>query len=133
LAQDGIVTALEKQAEALRTRHKLQVSTDLPAEPSAPLETKQALYRIAQEALHNTVKHAHASEVGLALRDDDAGLVLEISDDGVGFDPSDAFPGHFGLRSMQERIARLGGQVEVTSSPGHGTRIAAWAPVRRDR
>jgi signal transduction histidine kinase len=130
LEQEGIVIALEKQAGALRSRHKLQVETDLGAEPVAPLEVKQALFRIAQEALHNIVKHARATSVSIVLASGADGLTLEVRDDGVGFDPSEAYPGHFGLRSIRERATRLGGHAEVSSAPGAGTRIIAWAPVR---
>jgi len=57
-------------------------------------------------------------------------MTLEISDDGVGFDPEGDFPGHLGLRSMRERALRLGGVLEVESSPGGGTRIRARIPLR---
>jgi signal transduction histidine kinase len=58
-------------------------------------------------------------------------VTLEIADDGVGFDPSADFPGHLGLRSMRERAARIGGQIEIESAPGAGARVRVWAPLGR--
>src|SRR5205814_303694 len=93
------------------------------------LKAKEALYRIAQEALHNTVKHADASAVDVHLSVDRAGVTLEIRDDGKGFDPRGSFPGHLGLRSMRERIAHCGGTVQIDSAPGRGTRVYAHLPA----
>lgn len=130
LEQEGIVGALERQASALRSRHNLQVRTELGSEPRTSLEVKQALYRIAQEALHNAVKHARASCIAISLEAEAGGLSLTVRDNGVGFDPAAAFPGHFGLRSMHERATRLGGRTEITSTPGSGACIRVWVPVR---
>jgi PAS domain S-box-containing protein len=132
LENEGLIVALEKQAAALRTRHEISVRTTICCEePDVPLEAKEALYRVAQEALHNTVKHARASSVELNLQCGANGVTLWISDDGVGFDPAGSFPGHLGLKSMRERTMRLGGTLEVTSEPGKGTRLRAWIPSRR--
>jgi PAS domain S-box-containing protein len=128
LEKEGLVAALEKQAAAIAARHRIRVDAALGVEPVAPLETKEALYRIAQEALHNTVKHARADRVHLKLDGGADRIVLEVSDNGSGFDPDGSFPGHLGLRSMRERAARLGGSLEVGSSPGHGTRVLASIP-----
>ena len=87
------------------------------------------LFRIAQEALHNTVKHARAANVQIKLGRDFEAITLEVLDDGVGFDPGGEFPGHLGLRSMRERALRLGGTLEVDSTSGKGTRICAQIPI----
>ncbi|MDP9374410.1 MAG: PAS domain S-box protein [Chloroflexota bacterium] len=131
LATEGLVAALTKQAASLRARHNIEVAVDLCDEPEVPLERKEALYRIAQEALHNTVKHARAGKVGVRMRCDEREIALEIRDDGVGFDPTGSFPGHLGLRSMRERAARLGGTVAIESAPGRGTRLCAHIPLAR--
>jgi len=115
--------SLEKQASALRARHEVEVEAVLCDEPNVPLEKKEALYRIAQEALQNTVKHAGATNVDLCVGRVDGSVTLDISDDGAGFDPTGAFPGHLGLKSMRERAERLGGTLEIESTPGEGTRI----------
>jgi signal transduction histidine kinase len=123
------VAALEKQATALRARHDIDVETVLCDEPEASLEMKEDVYRIVQEALHNTVKHARATSVKISLECDAGWITLEVSDDGIGFDMRGEFPGHLGLRSMHERAARLGGTFRVESAIGRGTRICAQIPV----
>ena len=94
------------------------------------MPVKEALYRITQEALHNIVKHAHASQVGLSLTCDKERLRLEIKDNGQGFDPSGSFPGHLGLHSMCERTEQVGGQFTLESSPGRGARVLVEIPIR---
>lgn len=131
LATEGLVVALEKQADALRTRHQLLVQTSFSAEPEVSLEAKQALFRIAQEALHNVVKHARACQVEIRLHVADGLLSLQIRDDGRGFDPESHFPGHLGLQSMRERIERLGGAFDLASETGKGTVVTATLSLRR--
>jgi PAS domain S-box-containing protein len=133
LETEGLAAALEKQAAALRARHEIEVTTSLCDEPQAPLETKEAVYRIAQEAMHNTVKHARANKVELEMACDGGSLSLEVTDDGVGFDPGGEFPGHLGLRSMRERALRLGGTFRVESSAGGGTTIRTRIPIQFTR
>ena len=133
LEAEGLIAALEKEAAALEARHGIRVKTDLCAEPEAPLEAKEAVYRIVQEAFHNTVKHARASDVGLKMERSAGSIELEVSDNGVGFDPDGDFPGHLGLRSMRERAARLGGTLAAESERGEGTRIRARIPLRGAR
>jgi PAS domain S-box-containing protein len=128
LEKEGLVAALEKQAAAVQARHGVRVVAELDSEPEASLEVKEALYRVAQEALHNTVKHARAANVKLKLEVLPEEFTLGISDDGVGFDAQNDFPGHLGLKSMRERATRLGGTLEVASEPGQGVRILARVP-----
>ena len=130
LENEGLVAALEKQVASLRARHEIEVRATLCDEPDVPLGVKEALYRIAQEALHNTIKHARAKNVRLVLKQETEGTVLEVRDDGIGFDQSGSFPGHLGLRSMRERSERLGGTLEVESKPGEGTCILVRIPSR---
>jgi PAS domain S-box-containing protein len=125
LETEGLVAALTKQAAPLSARHGIEVHTDFCDEPALPLDIKEALYRIAQEAMHNTVKHAQAGRVDLRLADRAGTIVLEICDDGKGFDPASSFPGHLGLRSMSERATQLGGTLQIESAPGRGTRVRA--------
>ena len=129
LQTEGVVAALEKQAAALEARHGITVETDLCDEPAISLETKEAVYRIVQETLHNTAKHARASSVKIRMRCAAEQITLEISDDGIGFEPRGDFPGHLGLRSMRERAQRVGGTLEVQSAPGTGTRVRAGIPL----
>jgi signal transduction histidine kinase len=128
LEVEGLVAALAKQAAAARARHELQVEADLGDEPALPPAAKEALYRIAQEALHNVVKHAGARRVTLRLASEGDDVVLEVGDDGVGFAADGAFPGHLGLRSMRERAERVGGTLGIESAPGRGTTVRARVP-----
>ncbi len=130
LEQEGLITVLNKQAASMQARHQLRVETQFCEEPALPLDVKESLYRIAREALHNTLKHAQASHVLLLLaRDaDESGYRLEIADNGRGFDPTQPFPGHLGLKSMRERITTLNGTLTIDSTPGTGTRITVTIP-----
>ncbi|MFN3390773.1 MAG: GAF domain-containing protein [Meiothermus ruber] len=125
LQQQGLVAALSKQAAVMRSRHGFLVEAHLCAEPPLAPEAKEALYRVAQEALNNIVKHAQARKVYLRLQQQEGRIELEVRDDGVGFDSEREYPGHLGLVSMRERIERLGGRFGITSSPGSGTTVRA--------
>ncbi len=96
-------------------------------------EVEEGLFRVAQEALNNVVKHAQTdrAEVRLCLRDDIASLLIE--DPGIGFDPTRISPGtsHLGLASMRERVQALGGKLEIESQAHAGTRVKAEVPLAR--
>jgi signal transduction histidine kinase len=130
LAEEGLNHALARHADTLRARYGMQVEVDLGAEPDLPIPTKESLYRIAQEASHNAGKHARAKLAVIRLRGDDDLITLEVIDDGLGFDPSQPYPGHLGLRSMRERAALLGGTLEISSAAARGTRVCARVPRR---
>jgi signal transduction histidine kinase len=125
LENEGMITALAKQGASIEARHNIGVQLELGEEPILPLEKKESLYRIAREALHNVVKHAAATQIVLRLQHEAEGLVLEVRDDGLGFDTAQDFPGHLGLQSMRERVAKLGGLLTISSTPGAGTTIRA--------
>lgn len=131
LETEGLVGLLEYQAAALRARHGIQVETEFASEPEVSLAIKEMLYRIAQEALHNTIKHARASLVTVSVCQEPERIVLEVADDGSGFDPAGAFPGHLGLRSMRERAARHGAELRIESDSGQGARIIVCVPTVR--
>jgi signal transduction histidine kinase len=84
---------------------------------------------VAQEALHNAVKHARAHTLDLHLELGDGEVGLVVADDGRGFDTGREFPGHLGLQSMRERAAAVGGTLEIQSAPGEGTRLRARFPL----
>jgi signal transduction histidine kinase len=129
LEREGLVAALTKQVAVLRTRYKLTVEADLGEEPNLSMEMKHALYRIAQEALNNIVKHAHASVVVLRLAGKENEIILQVRDNGRGFDQAGHFPGHFGLRSMHERVSKVGGTLAIESVPGQGTCVGVRIPI----
>lgn len=130
LEEEGLIGVLRRQVEALRHRHGLEAEEELGDEPDLPFATKKVLFRVAQEALHNVVKHARASSVEVAFGRDGAAWLLQVRDDGVGFDPValHAAPGHLGLTSMRERVSAVGGTLRVASAPGEGTTVSARVP-----
>ncbi len=97
-----------------------------------PSSVMASLSLVAREAIHNATRHGAAKRVAIALRGNADGLVLDISDDGCGFDPKaqEAMPdSHHGLRNMRQRVVALGGTLAIDSQPGHGTRLAAHIPA----
>ena len=133
MESEGLIGALLKLVAMQRTRQALVVEAELDEEkePALSPESKHALYRIAQEAFHNIVKHAHASRVVLRLDSDEREVVMVIQDNGRGFEPRASFPGHLGLRSMRERVASLQGEILIESSPGQGTTLTIRVPTTR--
>ena len=126
---EGLVVALSKQAEALRSRHGVEVKVSLCEEPDVPIAVKEAVYRIAQEALQNAIKHAHPSQLDVRLICRPESLMLEVCDNGAGFDPLASYPGHLGLRSMRERAIDVGGNLDIDSTPDCGTQIRVRIPL----
>jgi len=129
LEQEGLAVALSKQADATRARYHINVEVELCDEPPISLTKKEALYRVAQEGLHNVVKHAQATNIRLVMNCDQRYISVTVYDDGAGFDPSQNFPGHLGLHSMRERIERHAGSLTIESAPGEGTTLIASLPV----
>jgi len=126
LERDGLEGALRKEVELLRRVHgtnvELEVEADARIEPG---ERELALLRIAHEALHNAVRHAHAENVTVRVGGTNGTLVVEVSDDGVGFEPdsADLRSRHLGLTSMEERARELSGRLHIRSAPGKGTTV----------
>jgi signal transduction histidine kinase len=131
LEAEGLVEALRKQVLTLPSRHEIEVDFADCDEPDLPLSVKEAVYRIAQEAIHNTVKHAQATALSIEIVCTDSELVLELHDNGRGFDTNGSFPGHLGLRSMRERAAKLDGEVRIESGPGQGVYVSVQIPIER--
>lgn len=129
LERDGLCGALRKQVDVLRGVHPAQIDLETDDGATAGPTRDGEVLRIAQEAIANALRHAGASRVGIALRGrpdgEGGGLVLEVSDDGAGFDPSAPAlrSRRLGLTSMEERAARLGGTLGIRSAPGAGTTV----------
>jgi signal transduction histidine kinase len=125
LKQEGLASALRARLEAVESRVGLETQFEAKVEGRLSPEIEEGLYRIAQEALNNALRHAQAQSVTVELRQNGEFLRLTVIDDGAGFDPAAAREqGGFGLRSMEERAARLGGALRVDSSPGQGSRVS---------
>lgn len=123
LRQAGLAAALRMRLEAVEERVGLETELIVDSCGRLPLKLEEGLYRVAQEALNNVLKHAHASRVSVGLKMDQEMIRLEIADNGIGFDPSVYEGGGFGLRGMQDRVAHLGGKMWVQSNHGDGTRV----------
>ncbi|AWN23205.1 histidine kinase [Deinococcus irradiatisoli] len=130
LEEGGLVAALSRLAEMLRLRYQLDVQLDVAGEPPLSGEIKGTLYRVAQEATHNAVKHARARQLALSLRpgEDGSTWTLCVQDEGVGFDPALTRPGSLGLKSMRERAALIGADLTLESRPGAGTTLRLSVP-----
>ncbi len=132
LREEGLAAAIRKQAEGVSARTEIAVDVRAPKRPiPLPGDVEEQVYRLVQEALANIAKHSGAGHAVVQLRRRQSGheLVVEVSDDGVGFEASAPQPGHLGLRTMAQRMAQLGGSLLVDSRPGRGTRIAAAIPL----
>ena len=128
----GLAAALEWLGRQTRDQTSLDVRVCAAAgDGQIPAPLASVLYRVAQEALRNTVRHADAHAVNIRLTQEPGAAVLEVADDGTGFDVLSAEerrPG-MGLFSMRERVALVNGRLVVTSAPGRGTRIVATVPL----
>jgi len=124
LKRDGLAAALQARLEAVEQRGGLTTELNVAGPLQLSAETEVGLYRIAQEALNNVLRHAHARRVVVSLEQRNSLVTLEVSDDGQGFDPSAARAGSgFGLCGIEERAARLGGRLSIDSPPGGGSRV----------
>jgi signal transduction histidine kinase len=126
----GLADTLENLVRDWQRRNpsvKLSVKHDLAAQlgPSITL----AIYRVVQEGLINALRHAQASHVDIAVDSDAHRIVVTVADDGIGMPTTDTRPGHFGLRGLAERIARLGGAFNVTRRDPHGVCLIAQIPL----
>jgi signal transduction histidine kinase len=125
LERDGLCGALRKHVDVLRRLQPTRIELDGDVELERDLRRDQDVFRIAQEALQNALRHAQAKHIVVRLRADDGRLVLDVEDDGVGFDPdaAEVRSRRLGLTSMEERAQRLGARLEVRSAKGAGTTV----------
>jgi signal transduction histidine kinase len=124
LADHGLVAALESQAR----KGAVPVRIEADGITRYSQDAEAAIYFCTLEALQNVAKYAGATQASVRLREEDHVLVFEVSDDGVGFDPAARGYGT-GLQGMADRLAALGGTIEVTSRPGQGTTVTGRVPA----
>jgi signal transduction histidine kinase/streptogramin lyase len=134
----GLVAALRGYAEgqSVRTGVPIGVEANAGAETLRP-DTAIAAFRIVQEAVNNTLRHASADRITVSVRADENRLLLSVRDDGRGFDVAEALQRaatgrHLGLLGMRERVEALGGRLEIDSTPGQGTEIRASVPLEQE-
>jgi signal transduction histidine kinase len=129
---DGLAYALQRRLEAVEKRTSIDAQLVLSGELDLDEAVEISLYRIAEEALNNTLKHAQASSVSVKITSSERKVVLEIADDGRGFDLEAARrSGGMGLDNMYERAAALGGKLQVLTNPGEGARIIVEIEVEK--
>lgn len=129
----GLAPAIEWLLQDFERRWKISCRLDIGGPRIAVGETTAlAAIRILQESLTNVARHAAATRVDVRLEERERQLLLEIRDDGRGFDPAAVAPGHLGLLGMRERVDELNGKFSVDSAPEHGTRIHILLPIRQD-
>lgn len=126
----GIAAGIEWLVAEFSRGAKFEYSLSLPDENPLLDEARAiAVFRIAQEALTNIARHAHARHVLVSLGSVGTQCVLEVRDDGCGFDPVASRARSFGLAGMKERVLMLGGKIEIDSTPGKGTKIEVKLPI----
>jgi signal transduction histidine kinase len=122
---------LRDDLKFLRDGLGLQVTLETaPDDLDLPKTVEQDLYLVLREGLMNVVRHSHASHADITLKQTRTEIQGTITDDGVGFDPTDASNDHgVGLASMRGRIEKLGGELQIQSSPGRGAEVAFVVPI----
>ncbi|WP_165985400.1 GAF domain-containing sensor histidine kinase [Streptomyces sp. YIM 98790] len=130
LEEDGLVATLRAQAQVLDRAHPATVTFACDEPRALPAEQEDALLRVAQEAVHNALRHAAPARVAITLDRRGMGALLRVTDDGSGFDPEAVRRAgrHLGLVSMRERAIGVGGTLTVDSAPGKGTVVEMEVP-----
>ena len=130
LEQEGLVGALQKRLDAVEQRVGISARVVMEDFIEFPAPVEEELYRIAQEALNNSLKHAKATKVTVRIFKEEDKVVLEVNDDGVGFEPRSAEgQGGMGLSNMNERAKRAGGSLSIKSELGNGTTVQVFIPL----
>ena len=136
LEEEGLMEALRKHAAGIEGRQELVVDIKDNGDRQLPRlkpAAEKALYRIAQEALHNVVKHARATRVDLSIGCKGDFVTMQVTDNGIGFNPDEVGAGHMGLGTMGQRAATLLGEYLVSSRPGEGTSVTVRVPLNEWR
>ncbi|MEM7127818.1 MAG: AAA family ATPase [Chloroflexota bacterium] len=130
LEKEGLASAIRSRIESVEARSGIDVQFVADDQVRLPIAIEAELYRVVQEALNNIVKHAHAKAVSIKWITEENHGILEVSDNGRGFDPqTSGGDGHIGLTSMAERVENLGGTLTIQSAPAQGTTIQVKVPV----
>ncbi|MFE5029595.1 GAF domain-containing sensor histidine kinase [Streptomyces sp. NPDC056656] len=130
LDEDGLIATLRTQIQVLDRAHSAHVTFDCGGIRALPAAQEEAMLRVAQEALHNALRHSGAEHVRVTLDKRGPGAVLRVTDDGSGFEPKAVRHSgrHLGLVSMRDRSSGVGGRLTVESEPGKGTTIEMEVP-----
>ncbi|MFI6770181.1 GAF domain-containing sensor histidine kinase [Streptomyces sp. NPDC050355] len=130
LDEDGLIATLRSQIQVLDRAHCARVTFAAQGVRALPAAQEEAVLRVAQEALHNALRHSGAEHVEVTLSRNGHGALLRIADDGSGFDPKAVRRAgrHLGLVSMRDRAGGVGGKLTVESEPGKGTAVEMEVP-----
>jgi signal transduction histidine kinase len=129
----GLTAALNELCEGFSAREGIKVLFTQEAVPRAiPVEVAACLYRVAQEAMHNILKHAQTGYVQMKLSGDSGGIHLSIQDTGVGFDSESLRRPGLGIVSMKERVLLVHGEFSIHSQPGQGTEVRVFVPLPKE-
>ncbi len=130
LNDQGLAEALSALGADWQSQTGIPLNLSIRQARPLPLAVEHSLYRVAQEALNNIARHARASKVSVTLAYDDTAVRLQITDDGVGFDPFQTKSASSGLKNMEERLAGVDGRLTIESQPGRGTAVTAQIPLK---
>lgn len=133
LAEEGLVAALTKHGAAMAVQRDVAITVTGPGRRlTLPAMTEEHLYRLVLEAMGNAASHAHPSRINVTVAEADGRICIRVADDGRGFDPSEDYIGHLGLRTMRGRAAEIGGTLAIESGPGFGSTVSVSVPMRPD-
>ncbi len=125
----GLKEGVDDLLNELKQKHDLEITWDIEPLPKLAKGIEDHLFRIIQEAISNTLRHAKASSLQVWLAVVNHQIRLKVQDDGIGFNPDEAKHSSYGLRSMKERVNEIGGVLEVISLPNKGTQINVKVPL----
>lgn len=123
----GLAGTVAKHLRLVERLHAVRTEFAVYGEPAVAADAEVEVLRVIQEAVHNAVRHSHAAVVTVSLCGG-GDFVAEVSDDGAGFDPGEGPGGGLGIESMRERVAGLGGSLDIAASIGGGTRVRLVVP-----
>jgi NarL family two-component system sensor histidine kinase LiaS len=129
LEERGLAGALRDYVASWSRGSGIPIEVHIRGEREVSLEVEQALFRVAQEALANVARHSGADEAEIELVYGEDALTLRVTDDGRGFDSKNSTNEGFGLQSMSDRLASIGGRLHIESAPGEGTMVVCVCPI----
>ncbi|MFS8105119.1 histidine kinase [Lentzea alba] len=135
LREDGLAEAIRKQSAAIASREGVEITVEVPGYRLSLDDAAEAeLFRVVQEAVHNSIKHARPTRISIFIEEVRDVVLIEVADDGTGFDPEAvSFGGGMGLTGMRERVQQIGGQLEVASSPEGSTTVRVTVTAVQSR
>jgi NarL family two-component system sensor histidine kinase LiaS len=129
LQNKSLKEAIEDLLQELIRKNNLDIAAEIEDVKGLPSGIEDHLFRILQESLSNALRHAKASRIAVKLFALQGQVRMRVADDGIGFDPDSEKLTSYGLRSMQERVAEVGGSLEIYSAQGKGTQVEVWIPL----